>query len=70
MNPAHAIQRQAAGSASRYFVAHIDGNRRIRRRLSGYAYSLADALAYLKWARRRHREAVLVRELLFLEVLA
>lgn len=67
MTPAHEIQRQAAGSASVYFVAILDVNRRVTRRLSGFAGTTAEALAFLKWARRRHPGAVLMRQLTFLE---
>lgn len=60
----------SAGGASRYFVARVDGNRRVTARLSGFAATLDEGLAFLRWARRRHADAQLVREVLFREVLA
>jgi len=51
-------------------VARLDANRRIVGRLSGEAPTLNEGLAFLRWARRRHADAQLVRELRFVEVLA
>lgn len=59
----------SAGGASWYYVALVDGNRRIVSRLSGRAVTLEEGLAFLRWARRRHADAQLVRELRFVEVL-
>lgn len=59
----------SAGFAARYFVALIDSNRRVTARLSGFAATLDEGLAFLRWARRRHVAAVLVRELHLFDVL-
>lgn len=67
MNAAAHLERQAAGSRSRYFVAIIDADRRITHRLSHYADNIHDALASLRLARRRHPSATLMHRLELLE---
>lgn len=67
MTPAHEIQRQAAGSRSRYFVALLDPSRRITRRLSHFTDDIHDALASLRLARRRHPSATLMHRIELLE---
>lgn len=60
---------QAAGSASCYFIALTDCDRRVIHRLSGDAETLDDARSRLPWIRRRHPTARLIRRLVIVEVL-
>lgn len=59
----------AAGSRVRHFIGEMDSNRRVMRRLSGRFSTLGEALQHLAWARRRNPRAVILRDVLMLEVL-
>ena len=57
------LARQAAGSRSRYFVAILDADRTVVRRLSHFTDNISDALAALRLARLRHPAATLMHRL-------
>lgn len=60
---------ETAGYESSYVVAIVDAMRRPTRILSGQFETLADAENVLRWVKRRHRSARVVRRLVFLDVL-
>lgn len=60
---------RSAGYAATYFVAIVDADRRIVRRLSGRFETLDEAWQRRAWLRRRHHRAVIVRLLTMQDIL-
>lgn len=66
----HNASFTAAGSTALYYVAILDENRHLIERLSGFIGSFEEARHRLRWLKRRHQNAVIVRELTLIECFA
>lgn len=63
----HGVQFLACGYRPVYYVALLDENRHLVERLSGFVGGFEEARQRLRWIRRRHPEAAIVREITLVE---